>query len=195
MELDGVDITIINELIKDGCLSLRDISKVTGLSAPALSTRIKRIKDAGIIKGTTVIIDRSKVSDGITVMLLINCDPSKISNVVQKLSSFEEITDVYRVSGSYSIMVKAEVENMDSLNVLGEKTSGIEGVTEINTLIVNEYNKERQKPFKRLKVNLKCEYCSNPISGRPYEIEYMGVIRFFCCPTCLREFKEKYGIN
>lgn len=195
MELDNIDLTIVNELIKDGCLSLRDISRVTGLSAPALSSRIKRMKDAGIIKGTTVIIDRSKISDGITVMLLIKCDPSKISNAVQRLASFEEITNVYRVSGSYSIMVKAEVENMDSLNVLSEKTNGIEGVTEINTLIVNEYTKERQKPFKRLKVNLKCEYCGNPISGRPYEIEYMGVSRFFCCPTCLGEFKKKYVIN
>ncbi|MGC8558216.1 MAG: winged helix-turn-helix transcriptional regulator [Nitrososphaeria archaeon] len=195
MELDNIDLTIVNELMKDGCLSLRDISKVTGLSAPALSSRIKRMKDAGIIKGTTVIIDRSKVSDGIIVMLLIRCDPSKISNATQKLSSFDEITDVYKVSGSYSIMVKAEVENMYSLNVLNEKTSGIEGVTEINTLIVNEYTKEQQKPFKRLKVNLKCEYCGNHISGRPYEIEYMGVTRFFCCPTCLGEFKKKYGIN
>ncbi|MGC8661485.1 MAG: winged helix-turn-helix transcriptional regulator [Nitrososphaeria archaeon] len=195
MELDSIDLTIVNELMKDGCLSLRDISKVTGLSAPALSSRIKRMKDAGIIKGTTVIIDRSKVSYGISVLLLIKCDPSKNGFIVQKLSSFEEITDVYKVSGSYSIMVKAEVENMDSLNMLDEKTSGIDGVTEINTLIVNEYTKEQQKPFKRLKVNLKCEYCGNPISGRPYEIEYMGITRFFCCPTCLREFKEKYGIN
>jgi DNA-binding Lrp family transcriptional regulator len=195
MELDNIDLTIVNELIKDGCLSLRDISRVTGLSAPAISSRIKRMKDAGIIKGTTVIIDRSKVSNGITVMLLIKCDPSKISNAVQELSSFEEITDVYRVSGSYSIMIKAEVENMDSMNVLIEKTSGIQGVTEINTLIINEYTKEREKPFKKLKVNLKCEYCGNPISGRPYEIEYLGVTRFFCCPTCLGEFKKKYGIN
>jgi len=195
MELDNIDLTIVNELIKDGCLSLRDISRVTGLSAPAISSRIKRMKDAGIIKGTTVIIDRSKVSNGITVMLLIKCDPSKISNAVQELSSFEEITDVYRVSGSYSIMIKAEVENMDSMNALIEKTSGIQGVTEINTLIINEYTKEREKPFKKLKVNLKCEYCGNPISGRPYEIECLGVTRFFCCPTCLGEFKKKYGIN
>ncbi|MFP3130672.1 MAG: winged helix-turn-helix transcriptional regulator [Nitrososphaeria archaeon] len=66
MELDEVDVEIINSLLEDGCLSLRDLTKVTGLSPPSLNSRLKRLKDSGIIKGSTVLIDRNKVKSGVS---------------------------------------------------------------------------------------------------------------------------------
>ncbi len=192
MELDNVDITIINELMNDGCLSLRDLSKKTGISAPAVSSRIKRLRDAGVILGTTLIIDKNKVSGLITSFFLIKCDPSKLESTAGMLSTLDEVTQLFTLTGSYSLMAKVELDDMNSLGSFVEKLGKIEGVIEFNTLIINKYFKEQQKPFN--KINLKCEYCGNIITGKPYRIEYRGITRFLCCPTCLGEFKKKYGI-
>ena len=194
MELDDVDVMIVNELMKDGCSSLRELARATGLSPPAVSSRIKRLKDAGLIKGTTVLIDRSKVRDRLSVIMLIKSDPSREASVSRELSSIEDVEAVYRLSGSYSIMVKAEVDGPNSLSSLTNRVYEIDGINEVNTLIISEFVAERQKPFRRLSLNLRCEYCGNPILGKPYELVYRNVTRFFCCPTCLNEFKKKYKI-
>jgi len=194
MELDEVDVEIINSLLEDGCLSLRDLTKVTGLSPPSLNSRLKRLKDSGIIKGSTVLIDRNKVKSGVSAFLLIRCDPSSLKNVEESLSALEDVTEIYRLTGFYNLLVKSEVEDVSALDMLNEEISKNEGIIEVNTHLISEYVKEKHKKFKRIRANLKCEYCGNTISGKPYLLEYRGVTRFFCCPTCLREFRKKYGI-
>ena len=194
MELDDVDVGIINSLIEDGCLSLRDLAKVTGLSPPSLNARLKRLKDSGIIKGSTVLIDRNRMKSGVSAFLFIRCDPSSLKKVEESLSALEDVTEIYRLTGFYNLLVKSEVEDVNALDRLNEEIGKNEGIIEVNTHLISEYVKEKHKKFKRIRADLKCEYCGNIISGKPYLLEYRGVTRFFCCPTCLREFKKKYGV-
>ncbi|MCL4344720.1 MAG: Lrp/AsnC ligand binding domain-containing protein [Nitrososphaerota archaeon] len=194
MELDNVDVTIVNALMDDACRSLRSMSKVTGLSAPAISSRLKKLRDAGIITGTTVKIDRGKLNGGVTAVLLIKCDVSKLDLIADKLYSFEEITEAFRLTGSYGILAKAEADDINSMNNFVDMIERIEGITDLNPLIINKYIKETGKPFRRISVNLRCEYCGNTIAGKPFTIEFRGVTRFLCCPTCMKEYRNKYGI-
>jgi Lrp/AsnC family leucine-responsive transcriptional regulator len=41
-------------------------------------------------------------------------------------------------------------------------------------------------------VELKCETCNGPISGKPFVLKVAGRERFFCCQTCLGKFRETY---
>ncbi|MEM0123433.1 MAG: Lrp/AsnC ligand binding domain-containing protein [Conexivisphaerales archaeon] len=195
MELDNLDVTIVNTLINDACSSLRSISKVTGLSPPAVSSRLKKLKDAGIIKGTTVKIDREKLSGGVTAVLLIKCDLSRLKSVANELYTFDDITEVYRLTGSYSLLAKAETDDFNSMNGFVERIGHIEGVIDLNPLLINKYIKQTEKPFNKINVNLRCEYCGNMISGKPFTIKFRGVTRFMCCPTCVREYRKAYGMS
>jgi len=108
MELDEVDVEIINSLLEDGCLSLRGPYKgYWAFSPPSLNSRLKRLKDSGIIKGSTVLIDRNKVKSGVSAFLLIRCDPSSLKNVEESLSALEDVTEIYRLTGFYNLLVKS----------------------------------------------------------------------------------------
>jgi len=60
-EFDNKDIKILNELSKDARVSLVEISGKVGLTAEALSHRIKQLEKKGIIQGYRAMIDVSKL--------------------------------------------------------------------------------------------------------------------------------------
>ena len=59
IDLDTSDLQIILALRNDSRLSLRDLGAKSGLSAPAVSSRLKRLESLGVIRGYSVILCES----------------------------------------------------------------------------------------------------------------------------------------
>jgi DNA-binding Lrp family transcriptional regulator len=57
--LDGTDERILAELAKDARATYADIGQGVSLSAPAVKRRVDRMLDSGVIRGFTIVVDRS----------------------------------------------------------------------------------------------------------------------------------------
>jgi Lrp/AsnC family leucine-responsive transcriptional regulator len=51
----------------------------------------------------------------------------------------------------------------------------------------------RSKIKRRLKIKLNCEFCKGPITGVPNVYRFADYERFFCCTTCMSDYKRKYA--
>jgi Lrp/AsnC family leucine-responsive transcriptional regulator len=61
---------------------------------------------------------------------------------------------------------------------------------EVNSIDQNTYNKIIKK---NLEIQLKCDFCKGPISGKTHVLKFADIERFFCCFNCRTSYKEKYS--
>jgi DNA-binding Lrp family transcriptional regulator len=42
-------------------------------------------------------------------------------------------------------------------------------------------------------INIVCDFCDDPVYGKPHVIKFADIERFFCCKSCRADYSEKYG--
>lgn len=69
LALDDTDRAILHELVADAGLGAGELGRRLGLSQPATWRRIRRLEEAGVIRGRRVEVDRAALGFGVTVFL------------------------------------------------------------------------------------------------------------------------------
>ncbi len=106
-QIDNLDKKILTMLEADGRLAYTDIAKKLLVSAGTIHQRINKMTDAGIIKGTRIVIDYKKLGYDVTSLLGIYLKSAKdLNKVIEKLKTMREVVDVYYTTGSYALIIK-----------------------------------------------------------------------------------------
>src|SRR5665648_419230 len=61
---------------------------------------------------------------------------------------------------------------------------------EVKSIDQNTYNKIIKK---NLEIQLECDFCKCPISGKTHVLKFANIERFFCCFNCRTSYNEKYS--
>lgn len=72
--MDHIDENILELLKKNGKVSATDISKVVGLSIPAVAERIRKMEHNGIIEGYGVKLSRRKTGYNVTAFIMVTVE-------------------------------------------------------------------------------------------------------------------------
>jgi len=103
--MDLIDKKILTILQKDVTIPLSDISKRVGISKTPCWNRIKKMEEDKVILNKIALLDNNKINLPITVFLLISVS-SHSQDWIKKFSmtvdKYDEITEVYRLTGSSS---------------------------------------------------------------------------------------------
>ncbi|MBA3665536.1 MAG: Lrp/AsnC ligand binding domain-containing protein [Bacteroidetes bacterium] len=145
IEIDSVDREILSLLFKDASMTYADIAKKILVSAGTVHGRIKKMKEDGIISGTTIIVDPKKLGYDITAFIGIILEKSSSYNdVIKVLKRFPEVIEAHFVTGLYSMLAKIVCKNTDQLReILNEHIRPIEGIQRTETLLVLEESIKR----------------------------------------------------
>lgn len=193
--LDRIDNAILQALMKDGRMSLRQIAKVVGVSAPTVELRFKRMLNMGFIKKIVPIFDTDKLELGISALLFLRVLASKALDVAKELSQIDEVRSVFTTSGDSNMVVKVVVDRLEALEALTrKKISVIEGVRSVSSQIITRTIKDEQNLILKpgVAINLTCNYCRGEIVKEPRMLRFGEYERYFCCGSCLTLYKEKY---
>lgn len=74
--MDHIDDKILMILKRNGKASATEISKVIGLSIPAVAERIRKMEHNGIIEGYGAKINRRKTGYNVTAFIMVNLERS-----------------------------------------------------------------------------------------------------------------------
>ncbi|WP_456396602.1 TRASH domain-containing protein [Thermococcus sp.] len=177
MKIDDLDLKLIYLLMDNSRLSISELAERLGVSRPTVKSRLDRLEKDGIIQGYTIKLNPELLRAHNVVALIIK------TSEPEKLQEFEEIIEINRFT-SRKYLIKVAVEDMEQLrNVI--EGAGFE-VIEIMPVLESV---ERTSPPK-VKIPFKCDYCGKEIIEEPIVYKYRNRVYFFCCPTCLREFKR-----
>ena len=82
MELDDVNIELIDLLQADGRMSFRELGERVGLSAPAVTERVRKLEEIGVIIGYRAVIDYERI--GFPLLCIIRLNSPRTSTGVDK---------------------------------------------------------------------------------------------------------------
>jgi len=134
-KLDEIDIAIIRALQKDARASFAAIAKSCNVSVDTISKRFKKIEEAGIARGTTVLLNPKSFGCDCVGSFGIRTDFSHIEAILQFLRKIPEIVFSTQTMGRHNIFAVAIVKNVTNLSQVKEAIKGHPMVREVTTSI------------------------------------------------------------
>lgn len=131
--MDKINRDILTILQENGRISFADLGKKVHLSAPAVTERVKKLEDAGLITGYRASVNFERLGYPIEAMIQVKVFLGKESAFIQLVKSHSEIIECYNVTGDKAFLLKVIVPAMTKLDTLLEEFSLI---SETNTMIV-----------------------------------------------------------
>src|SRR2546430_2533364 len=115
--LDAVDLRILAELQADGRITMRRLGAEIGLSGPAVTERVRRLEESGVILGYRAEVAPERVGvpliGFVTLALPATGRPGgAIEKYVEKM---ESVVECYRITGEDAYLLKVAVPTMEAL--------------------------------------------------------------------------------
>jgi Lrp/AsnC family transcriptional regulator len=111
---DAIDRNILFELQTDASQSLDEIARKSGTSKTPVWNRIRKMREAGIIRHDTVIVDAEKLGFESCFFVLIRTsehDASWQSKFLDALKARDEVQEAHRLAGDIDYILKVRVKN------------------------------------------------------------------------------------
>jgi len=141
-ELDEVDKAILRKLQRDARISFKDIAKEVGTSEATVFVRVKKLQKNGVIKAFRAIVNPESVGRNVTAFALVKADPRSYPKVLTELRSFDDVCEVYDVTGAYYSIIKMRTSTSKQLAEVLDRIGQIDGITGTETVIVLRTIKE-----------------------------------------------------
>jgi len=136
-EIDKLDRQILSILMRNAKKPYTDIAKQLYVSGGTIHVRMKKMEDAGIVKGYNLSIDYSRLGYDISAFLGIYLDKSSLyDDVAEELKKIPEVVAAHYTTGLYSIFATIICRDTEHLRqVLHDKVQKIPGIQRTETFI------------------------------------------------------------
>ena len=144
IEIDDTDRTILALLARDAGQGAGAVGRACGLSQPAAWRRIKRLRDAGVIKGQRLVLDREALGFGVTVFLGVKLATKgrvSLDDFERAVGAIPEVQTVEHVLGLYDYRLRVVARDLpDFERVLRRRIMTLPGAGEVeaNVLLSEE---------------------------------------------------------
>ena len=116
--LDHTSRRILQLLVADGRTSYQAIADEIGLSRPAVMERVKRLEEAGFIRGYHASLDRSRCGLPVTAFVAIRYPVSEHAGddpQIQALAANPHVLECHHVAGDDCYVLKVAAPSIESL--------------------------------------------------------------------------------
>ena len=146
LEIDNIDLKILALLSEDAKIPYTEIAKKVYVSGGTVHVRMRKMEEMGIVRGTTLNMDYSKLGYDITAFLGIYSG-KRVRSIMKSSDQLKEVPEVVKIhytTGNYSIFIKIHCRDTKHLReVLHDKIQKIEGIVRTETLISLEESLNR----------------------------------------------------
>jgi DNA-binding Lrp family transcriptional regulator/YHS domain-containing protein len=184
--LDETDRAILRLLLEDGRRPYSEIASAVDLSAPAVSDRVDRLVELGVIRRFTVDIDRSTLREGWPVLVTVRATPGAGSDVRAALADAQAVEHLFLTADE---RVVCTVVAEDPAAVL----AGALPTDAVREYDVRPLQESSWTPrVGQAELALDCVECGNTV-GADGEHEVLdGEHYHFCCSSCRDAFLDRY---
>src|SRR5690606_36483671 len=106
-DIDNVDLKILSLLAEDAKMPYTEVAKKVFVSGGTVHVRMRKMEEMGIVRGTTLNMDYSKMGYDITAFLGIYLEKSSLyDSVIKHLEKIPEIVKIHYTTGNYNIFIK-----------------------------------------------------------------------------------------
>lgn len=135
--MDHIDLAILELLDQNGRATVSEVSKSVGLSTPAVSERIRKLEESGIIEQFTLKLNPNKMNLKLTAFIFVTLKGgASIAQFRQAMISYPEVLECHHIAGEYDYLLKVLLQDTQELEqFISNRLKGIFSVQKTNTLI------------------------------------------------------------
>ena len=157
-KLDKTDHKILDMLIENSRVPFTDIAKILEMSAGTVHVRVRKMEDAGLITGSSLIIDYQKL--GYSFIAFVGIFLQKTSQtqfVLERIIEIPYVTVVNVTTGKFNLFCKIRAKDTGQAKDIIYQIDDIEGVTRTETMIsleesINDKTRLMHSIFKEIKI-------------------------------------------
>ncbi|MFB6161331.1 MAG: AsnC family transcriptional regulator [Haloferacaceae archaeon] len=186
-DLDETDVEILTLLGEDARRPFSAIADEVGLSGPAVSDRVTRLREAGVINRFTVDVDRSQLRAGVPVFVQASVAAGDADDLRARVGDDDAVEHVFvTADGDVWFYARAQVQNVRRwLEGLFDDADAEYTVTLMDDV-------EWRPSLDGVEFALTCAECDNTVDSEGESARIDGEVYHFCCPSCRSRFTERY---
>jgi Lrp/AsnC family leucine-responsive transcriptional regulator len=117
-EIDAVNRRILGELQRDPRLTMSELGRRVGMSSPAVTERVRRMEEAGIIRGYRLDVNPAALGLPIAAYIRIRPNPGQLPRIAELAQQISEVVECHRVTGEDCFILKVYIPAIDQLDRL-----------------------------------------------------------------------------
>jgi Lrp/AsnC family transcriptional regulator, leucine-responsive regulatory protein len=141
--LDDIDARILTLLQQDGRMKRNRIAEEVGLSLPAVSERMRKLEERGLLTGIHAQVDARQLGLDITAFIRVTIVGSEFYEAfIERASALPQVQELHSITGDGSHILKVRLQNTGALEQLLGEVQRVPGVRGTQTSIVLSTLKE-----------------------------------------------------
>ncbi|MXR50619.1 AsnC family transcriptional regulator [Halovenus sp. WSH3] len=186
-DIDETDEEILTLLLEDSRRPYSEIADAVGLSAPAVSDRVDRLREVGLIEKFTVELDRSLLRSGHSLLLTLEGTPGSGPSLAETLEADDRTEHVFRT-----------VDDTVVCTLVGDESDVEALVDALDEERIREYDIQLlggsswQPTVRDSTLAPECVECGNTVTSEGERERIDGELYHFCCSSCAASFRERY---
>jgi DNA-binding Lrp family transcriptional regulator len=144
MHPDTVDRTLLALLQADATTSYASLAKQVGLSPAAVHDRVRKLRERGVVRRTTVEVDPQRVGLSTLAFVLLHATAWMGDEATAvAISAVPGVQEAHIVAGRASVLAKVRARSNAELQAILCQLYSVDGVSETETVMVLETIFER----------------------------------------------------
>jgi len=141
--IDEIDAKILELLQRDGRMQRSDVAEEVDLSISAVSERMRKLEERGVIEEYRAVVDAKRLRLDITAFIRVSVDGSEhYPNFVDQVEEMEQVLELHSITGDGSHLMKVRTADTTALEGFLSDIQAISGVSKTTTSIVLSTFKE-----------------------------------------------------
>ncbi|MDZ7359922.1 MAG: Lrp/AsnC family transcriptional regulator [candidate division KSB1 bacterium] len=142
-KLDAIDLQILEMLQAQGRIKRNELADKVGLSIPAVSERLRKLEERGVIRSFNAVLQARKVGLEVTAFIFVMTESSTFyPQIIARAEAHPEILECHAITGEGSHILKARTQSTATLEKLLSQIQAWPGVKNTRTSVVLSSPKE-----------------------------------------------------
>ncbi len=117
-EIDLVNRRVLEELQRDPRLTMSELGRRVGMSSPAVTERVRRLEESGVIRGYRLDLNPAALGLPIAAYIRIRPNPGQLPRIAELAQQIPEVVECHRVTGEDCFILKVYIPAIDQLDRL-----------------------------------------------------------------------------
>jgi Lrp/AsnC family leucine-responsive transcriptional regulator len=126
---DATDWRILQALQTEGRASFAELARAVSMSASAVTERVRRLEEAGVIAGYTAVVDQERLGLPILAFVRLRYPNGNYKPFHDLVETTPEILEAHHVTGDDCFVIKVAARSMRHLEEISGKIATLGSVT------------------------------------------------------------------
>lgn len=135
--LDAMDLRILAELQADGRITNVELAQRVGLSAPPCLRRVRRLEEAGVLRGYHAELDAGALGFEVTFFAIVGLESQKqavLDAFEAEVTAWPEVRECHMIRGGGDFLLRLVARDTAHENELTGRLTGAQNVLRVQTL-------------------------------------------------------------